>query len=113
MKRFKTIDFFISVLLILASAIYWLLNQDESFLIGYFVVGSWQAFSMIVHVLNGCFTYGSRNTYHWISLISVLTMPIGSIWILVFTAPFMAVYYTWLCYHEVYVKMQRPLSVLR
>jgi hypothetical protein len=32
---------------------------------------------------------------------------------LLFAAPFMAIYYTWLCYDEVYVKMQRPLAALK
>ena len=115
MKKFKTIDFFISTMLITAFTIYCLIKRDESFFIAYFVVGGWQVISMLVHVFNGCFIYkgGSRYIYHWITLVSIITMPIGSIWILLFTAPFMAIYYTWLCYHEVYVKMQRPLALLK
>jgi len=41
-------------------------------------------------------------------------MPLGSYLILFFMAPVMAVYYTYLCYDEVYVQMQqRPISLLK
>lgn len=115
MKQFKTIDLFISIILITGFAIYWLIKRDESFFIGYFVVGGWQVISMLVHVYNKCFIHkgGKRFIYHWIAFISVVTMPVGSFWILLFTAPFMAAYYTYLCYHEVYVRMQRPLALLK
>jgi len=115
MKKLKTIDLFINITLIAGFAINWLIKMDDSYFYGYFVVGGWQVTSMLFHVYNGIFTYkeGSRNTYHWITLISLVTMPLGSIWILLFAAPFMAVYYTYLCYHEVYVKMQRPLALLK
>ncbi len=115
MKKFKIADFFISVVMISAFTIYWLIKKDNSFLVAYFTVGGWQVISMVVHVCNKCFINkgGSRNIYHWIALISVVTMPLGSIWILLYTAPLMAVYYAFLCYHEVYVKMQRPLAMLK
>ena len=115
MKQFKTIDLFISLALIIGFTIYWLIKQDKSFFTGYFVVGGWQVTSMIVHVLNKCFTYktGSRYIYHWVTFISLATIPLGSFFILLFTAPVMALYYTSLCYQEVYVKMQRPLALLK
>ena len=115
MKKFKIIDTAISIALILFFCVYQLAKQDDSFFIGYFVVGSWQVISMLVHIFTGTFTYksGARNWYHWVTLISIVTMPIGSFLILLFTAPFMAVYYTWICYHEVTVKMKRPLAVLK
>lgn len=115
MKKFKIIDLWISIVLITGFAIASLINRDYTFIIGYFVVGGWQVISMIVHAVDRCFTEkrGARYVYHWITFISVVTMPLGSFWILLFTAPFMAVYYTWLCYNEVYVKMQRPLAQLK
>jgi len=115
MKRLKTFDLLISITLIAGFAIYCLIKQDGSYLLAFFVVGAWQVTSMLFHAVNRIFTYkrGSRYYYQWIALISLLTMPIGSVWILLFIAPFMAIYYTCLCYHEVYVKMQRPLAVLK
>jgi hypothetical protein len=114
-KRFKIIDFWISCLLITGFTIASVFNGDYTFLIGYIVVGSWQVISMIVHLATGTFIYkkGSRYVYNWITLISLITMPVGSIFILFFTAPFMALYYTYLCYNEIYVKMQRPLALLK
>lgn len=113
MKTFKLIDFWVSVGLIIAFTVLALVRQDDSFLTGYFVVGGWQVISMLTHVFTGTFMGGARSIYHWITLICIFTMPLGSIWILWFTAPFMAVYYTWLCYREVYIKMQRPLAILK
>ena len=115
MKRFKIFDLCINIALIGGFTIASLINRDGTFMVGYCTVGAWQIISMIVHAWNRCFTYrpGSRYTYHWITLISVLTMPLGSFIILLFAAPVMALYYTWLCYHELTVKMQRPISVLK
>lgn len=120
MKQFKTIDFWINTVLIIASVIICIIKKvtspiDESVLLSYFIIGGWQVISMVIHVYNHWFTkkWGIRYIYHWITLIALLTMPVGSFWVLSITAPFMAIFYTWLCYSETYVKMQRPLSVLK
>lgn len=115
MKKLKTFDLLINITLIAGFAIYCLIKQDGSYLLAFIVVGAWQVVSMLFHAYNQIFIYkgGSRFFYHWITSISLVTITIGSVWILLFTAPFMAIYYTFLCYHEVYVKMQRPLAVLK
>ena len=115
MRNFKTTDLFISIALIVGFTIYCLIKQDESILIAYFVVGGWQVISMLVHAYNKWFSGkgSARYIYHWIAFISVVTMPAGSVWILAVAAPFMAVYYAWLCYQEVYVKMRRPMALLK
>jgi hypothetical protein len=115
MKKFKKIDTWISIILITGFAIATIINRDNTFLLGYFIVGGWQVCSMLVHVYNKSFTKkkGTRYIYHWITLISLLTMPIGSFWILLFTAPFMAVFYTCLCFDEVRKMNQRPLALLK
>ena len=88
---------------------------DKSILLSYFIVGGWQVISMLVHIYNSCFTkrWGARFIYHWITFIALVTMPLGSFWVLAVTAPFMAIYYTYLCYKETYVMMQRPISILK
>lgn len=116
MKKIKLADFWISVALIIIFLVISLIKQDNTFIIGYFVVGSWQTLSMIVHAYTDWFNekMSKRRVYHWITAISLVTMPLGSFWILVFTAPFMAIYYTWICYNEVFIKMQqRPLYQLK
>ena len=118
MKTFKIIDVWTSIGLIISFTTLILLDGNRSILNsklfdGYFVVGGWQVISMLVHTFTRTFTYGARLVYHWITLISVVTMPAGSFWILLFTAPFMAVFYTWICYREVYIKMKRPLDILK
>ncbi len=116
MKKIKLIDFWISVALIITFLAISLITQDGTFIIGYFVVGGWQVISMVVHMYGNWFNEkkGKRRVYHWITGISLVSMPLGSFYILVFTAPFMAIYYTWICYDEVFVKMQqRPLYQLK
>lgn len=96
MKKVKEIDAWISSILIAGFAIVSIINYDDTFIVGYFVVGGWQVISMIVHAVTKTFTNkrGSRYAYHWITAVSLATMPLGSFWILLFTAPFMAVFYT-------------------
>lgn len=115
MKKFKKYDVCITIILITGFAIASIINKDYTFILGYFVVGTWQVISMLIHIYNKCFTEkgGKRIIYHWITLVSLVTMPFGSFWILLFTAPFMAVYYTWICFDEVRKMNQRPLVLLK
>jgi hypothetical protein len=119
MKKFKITDTWISAILILY---YGLIAIPLRFsfsglalIEGYFVVGGWQCVSMTVHMVTGYFNrgWGIRSIYHWTSLILLLTMPVGSIWILVFIAPLMAVFYTYMCYQETFIKMRRPMELLK
>jgi hypothetical protein len=120
MKKFKTYDCMISTGLIISFIAINVMKVPESLinetvLTGYFVVGGWQVISMVVHAQTTTFTEkpGKRYAYHWITFISLMTMPLGSFWILLFTAPFMAVYYTWLCFDEVRKMNERPLAMLK
>jgi hypothetical protein len=120
MKSFKIADCWISAIWITGFAVASIFYAkkhivNETLVEGYFVVGCWQCISMIVHTIKGYFTQkGSvRYVYHCISLISVITLPVGSYYILYLAAPFMAIFYTWLCYHETFIKMKRPLSLLK
>ena len=56
MKKFKKIDVWISIILITGFAIATLINRDNTFMLGYFVVGGWQVISMVVHVYYHSFT---------------------------------------------------------
>lgn len=115
MQKFKMIDFWVSCVLIAGFAIASLINQDYTFIIGYIVVGSWQVISMITHLATGTFIYkgGQRYIYNWVTLIALVTLPVGSFWVLLFIAPVMALYYTQICYVEVFIKMKRPLALLK
>lgn len=114
MKSFKIADVCISTAMIITFFVLSIIDA-QYILVGYLVVGSWQVISMIVHTANRCFTAksGIRNIYHWITFISLITFPLGSFWILAFAAPFMAVFYTVICYDETFRKMRRPLSLLK
>ena len=124
MKKFKIIDTCISTGLIIVFTLLSLIRLDNTFMLGYYTVGSWQMISMIVHAGNGWFTYPKKGRYYYhaavtilvaFSLIGLVVYPLlfMEMVVLLFAAPFMAIYYTWLCYNEVTVKMQRPLAALK
>ena len=115
MKKFKQIDAGISAMLITIFFIASLINQDYTFITGYIVVGAWQVLSMLVHLFHTRYFpfSGMRSAYNVITLISLITMPIGSIFILLFTAPFMAIFYTWMCFNELRKMNERPLDILK
>lgn len=123
MKAYKQIDFYGSILLILSSVLIATLWQDFEFVYCYYVVGGWQSISMVVHSVNGWFVQaGARRTYHFVVVAVLAGVAVGLVfesillfmlYILLFAAPFMAVYYASICYHELSVKMQRPLAQLK
>lgn len=124
MKKFKIIDFWGSVILIAIFTIYGLVKFNEKFIIGYFVVGGWQLISMIVHATNNWYTHrnGARLIYHWI-VFGILAMAglgflfpsmlLVLLYFMIFAAPCMAFLYSLICYREVYIKMRRPLDILK
>jgi hypothetical protein len=115
MGKFKKMDAWTSVMLIMIFCLICLINQELTTLfVAYFVVGGWQVISMLAHLFNRRYleTSTARSVYHGITLISVVTMP-GSFYILLFVAPFMAIFYTWLCFSEVKKMNQRPLDLLK
>lgn len=116
MKKIKTIDLWGGILLILSFLIWSLIGRNMMVaIIGYVIVGGWQVSSMAMHAYYHWFNEkkGRRWIYGWITVFSIITMPLGSYILLLFTAPVMASYYAWICYKEVYVKMQRPLALLK
>jgi hypothetical protein len=124
MKTFKLVDFWVSIGLIVSFLIASLIKQDETVLFGYCIVGAWQIISMLVHAWSGwfCEKGSSRYNYHVLVIILLAISLSGFVfyvfifmlmYLMVFAAPIMAIYYTWLCYNEVYVKMIRPLAVLK
>ena len=122
MKDFKTIDFIIQVFLIISFIIKSMLNIDQTFIYGYFIVGGWQVISMIVHQINKWYTnQGSRRFYyHRITAATLIIIPSGFIipnffivWVpLLFIAPIIAIYYLAICYREVFYPAKRPLELI-
>ncbi len=124
MKKLKQIDAWVSIVLIAGFTTWSLVRLDDTFIIGYFVVGGWQLLSMIVHAINGWFCEKGSRRYHyqWVVTIALLLAALGFVIYpllfivlvpLLFLAPTMAVWYTWLCYQEVYKKMRRPMELLK
>ncbi|CAN5649411.1 hypothetical protein BH10BAC2_BH10BAC2_00430 [soil metagenome] len=91
--------------------------------VSYFIIDGYQLAGMLVHEFNKWFTVRdtARRYYHnisyTISICMILTPLVGFTGIvffpLLYIAPFMAIYYTWLCYKETFVYLKRPLSILK
>lgn len=115
MRKFKLIDGWISIVLIICFAVASITLTGSALIYGYIVVGCWQVISMLVHLFNKQYFPASdfRNVYNIITLFSLITMPVGSIFILLFIAPFMAIFYTWMCFRELHAMNQRPLAILK
>ena len=131
MRKFKIIDVFISIALIVVLTILSIVKADYRFIYSYFIVGAWQVISVIIHAANGWFTKKGEyrfNYQRWVLVLvtGMLLMvavyfiaPEGLMFffpLLVFllvAAPFLAVYYTYLCIAELAILSQRPLSQLK
>jgi len=115
MKKIKLFDLAFNL-----GLIGWFLFQKcwtdfDKMINAYFFVGGWQIISMLFHAYMKWFTKrgSARYIYHWIVFIAVITIPIGSFWILGITATPMAVFYTTLCVVEILSIRPRPLSLLK
>jgi len=131
MKRFKVADFWISVLLIGGFLIFGVITRDQRSVYGYFAVGGWQVISMAVHWANKWFTKENQQRLYYhrfvliLSLVILLSTGIGQLteillipvlvilWLLLFIAPLMAVFYAGICYEETFIKMKRPMYLLK
>lgn len=131
MKVFKKIDVWVSALLIFVFPLLGLITMNENFFYGYFVVGGWQGVSMLVHTINKWFIEkrSTRLYYHKLVLLVVVvyTLLTGIVimteflliplllllYVLLFASPVMAIFYTYMCYQETYIKMRRPMELLK
>jgi hypothetical protein len=116
MKKFKLTDAWIHVLLIISLLISCVVKPFiETVAMAYFIIGCWEICSMVLHEWNSWFTspWGVRRIYHRAAFICIITIPFGSFAILLFTLPIMFALYTYMCFREVYVKMRRPLALLK
>jgi hypothetical protein len=129
MKTFKQIDLAISIALMTGFFIAALIKQDGTFIMGYCVTGGWQIISMIVHAADGTFAGKgtARYNYHWVvaGIISIalcswaiqlqpllmVLFILGAV--LIFIAPFMAIYYSWLCWTELLTLRKREFIHLK
>ena len=122
MKRVKQIDFWMQALLMSSFLVISLVKLDNTFIIGYIVVGAWQVVSMIVHQAKGCYTGRSmpRYYYHWFTLLVLIAVVLGTFipfvfinyYFLLFASPLLALGYLKICYHETFQYMVRPLELV-
>ncbi len=131
MKSFKIIDCWVSFILIPVFVIFGFITMSEKSFYGYFIVGGWQVVSMIVHHLSRWFTEKAepRLFYHKLVLLLIIVtaslialtqlteifiIPVIIImFLLLIGSPIMAIYYAQMCYEETYVKMKRPMELLK
>lgn len=131
MKRFKIIDFWLNIVLIPGFVLFGFITMNEKSLFGYFIVGGWQVASMIIHWINKWFMEaGWKRTYYQklvlilvtiIALLAALAQVNEKLYIpllvimflLLILSPMMAIYYACICYEETFVKMKRPMELLK
>lgn len=132
MKTYKQIDFWGSVVLIIGFAIASLIRLDSTFIAGYFIVGAWQLISIVVHEKKHWFNskWSDRRFYHKmiltilicvlisLAICAVTTFGYALLLIILFplliVSPVFAVYYTTICYHELFVAIpKRELAHLK
>lgn len=125
MKTLKIVDIYIQVALFVGIIATTIISNDLMFalLLGYFIIGGYQLAGMLIHEFNHWFTsHGTaRRYYHNISYTMVIGMILTPVFefaghvffLLLYLAPIMAIYYTWLCYKETFVYLKRPLSILK
>lgn len=122
MKIFKQVDFALQLVLISGFTIASLVKQDYTFLIAYFVVGLCQLISMVVHAANK-WHFSKRSPRYNYSLFVVCLLAVTLLalavhllifilFLLLFAAPVLAVYYTSICYREVFYYQKRPLELI-
>ena len=122
MRTLKKVDLFVQVVLILGFAITTVSQNSNAFILGYFVVGAWQGASMVVHTLKSWHTRkgSARSIYQVVTVVVLLlavlsfTLPIiiYFFFALLFLAPFMAITYAAICYHETFYYTKRPLELI-
>ena len=122
MKTFKVIDFWFQISVIVGCIIFSLFVQ-EYILSCYFVVGTVQVLDMIFHELKNWFTTKGSNRYyyHRLVLVCVSLMALAPVigflafifYIMIFVAPFMAIYYSVVCYKETRVVKAKELIHLK
>lgn len=107
MKTYKQVEIFLNLLLIVSFSISIIaLPKNDLLFIAYFIVGALQVTSMIIHELNNWFTAKKsiRRFYHWTTLVLIGLFPTGiSFWLLLYTAPLLALFYTYICWKELEV----------
>lgn len=129
MKKFKIVDCWVSAILITGSFIYGFISRNFNFIAGYFIVGGWQLISIATHYLTDTFIGKARNNYTkligWatVSLFSLFIVALAweplygllliALLLVLIISPLMAIYYTYLCFEETYMKMKRPLALLK
>jgi hypothetical protein len=114
MKTFKTIDLLLQMGAIIGGLIYYWQSVNSNALFGiYFLVGGLQVVSMLVHfATRNVYKHTARSYYHWITLVTVALMPILPIfYLLLFLAPFMALFYFSLCFVETKRYFTRPRRI--
>lgn len=123
MKKFKLYDLLVNILLILLFLIISCFRKDYTFLIGYFVVGTWQLISMLIHAYYQWFTQTKSRRYYYscavvciiiTALVAFIFYPLLLLfYLMLFAAPLLALYYVWICFTEIRIIYRHELIQLK
>ncbi|MFN5136579.1 MAG: hypothetical protein ACK5DG_14795 [Chitinophagaceae bacterium] len=116
MKQYKLAEIVINSVLIFGFVFVFSITQSfELLFASYFIVGGIQLLSMIFHLVKGWFSaYSIRFMYYiFLLFIGVLCIYDIGFFFLLFAAPFMAVFYVFICYKEWKILKYRDLVHLK
>lgn len=115
MLKFKQIDWIVQLILIIATPLFFLINKNQfkgfEFISSYFIVGGWQAVSILVH-----FSFPRKIKHKLRAIHGVFTMIVGVVaaifialdndaligylFFILFVTPILAIVYLVACYRE-------------
>jgi hypothetical protein len=111
MLKFKKIDLFVQVFGIILLIAVALIFRGENWLYAYFVIGTIQVLSMLIHYVKSWFTSKGSNRYKYQLIILIITIitplafvvnsPFFVLYALLYTAPLLAIYYCYVCFKEI------------
>lgn len=116
MRKFKLTEAWLNTVLFIALSIWCIIeNNKDTCLRSWFIISWVQVAGMFIHELKRWFTgyEGLRRKWHLVAALGILCLPLGSFTILFYAAPLTGICYIFICFHEVYIKMQRPLALLK
>jgi hypothetical protein len=115
MYTLKKIDAWGQLVVIIGCLVFVTIFSVERALWSYFIVGGWQVMSALLQAFlnKKHLEVWDRKTYMWFLIITIITFPIGSYWLLIYVAPFTAIWYLSISFRELRIWQHRRFIQLR
>ncbi|MDB5249093.1 MAG: hypothetical protein JWQ40_3487 [Segetibacter sp.] len=122
MRAFKKIDLLIQVMLVIVFTIIEIVHSKSLFILALYILGGWQLISMLIHWANKWHPMkgGRRFSFQIVfvalfvlaSLAELVFQKVFLQHFLLFTLPVLSIYYSYICYMEIFYYSKRPLELI-